>query len=54
MKAAYLKPGATIDVGGERCTVRGVEYTHKDGVVVRLRGRPPLHVRRDHEFPEVR
>lgn len=59
VKAAYLKPGTSILVGDpyrgprERAVVRDVEYTHKDGVCVRLRGRKPLHLRWDEEVEVV-
>lgn len=53
MRAAYLKPGDVIVVDGERCMVRGVEYTHKDAVKIWLRGRSPLHVKWDADVERV-
>jgi hypothetical protein len=53
VRAAYLAPGDVILVDGERCTVRDVEYTHKDAVRVRLRGRRPLHLKWDADVERV-
>jgi len=49
VRANLLRRGHVILVKGERCAVRDVEPTHKDGVCVRLRGRKPLYLRWDDE-----
>lgn len=44
MKAAYLKPGQTIVVKGERIVIREVAPgSSKDRVMIRIRGRKPLY-----------
>lgn len=48
-----LRAGDIVVVDGVECTVREVtnEGTHKDALFVRLRGRPPLHLRWDAKLP---
>lgn len=53
MKAAYIKDGATILLNGEQLVVRSVEYTDKDHVCIRLRGRKPLYQRWDDEIEVI-